>query len=150
MARSQNTFNKKEREKKKLQKRKNKEENKARRKEQAKSSNLDDMLVYVDEFGNLVDTPPEEGKKTEEIDPESIAISTPKSAPVDMDAERRGTVKFYNENKGYGFIEQQGAKEQFFVHESNLIDPIRDNDKVKFKIEKGEKGFNAVKVQKLN
>ena len=148
MARSQNSFNKKEREKKKLQKRKEKEEKKALKKENPKSNSLDDMMVYVDEFGNLLDSPPEPVDETVEIDPESISISTPKSAPVDTDAERTGVVKFFNDSKGYGFIEQPGEQEQFYVHVSNTLEPIAERDQVKFKVEKGEKGFNAVDVKK--
>lgn len=60
MARSQITFRKKEREKKKLQKRKAKEEKREEKKDQATSGDLDDMLAYVDENGNIVDTPPDE------------------------------------------------------------------------------------------
>lgn len=149
MAKSQITFSKKEREKKKLQKRKLKEEKRAKKKEQTTSGKLEDMLVYLDSNGNIIDTPPDETDKKVEIDPASIAVSTPKSAPVDLDAERRGKVEFFNHNKGYGFIVQSNSEEKFFVHDSNLIDKVNENDKVKFSIEKGERGFQAVNVKKI-
>lgn len=149
MARSQNTFQKKEREKKKLQKRKNKEEKKALRKENASSGSLDDMMVYVDENGNLIDTPPAKKDETMEIDASQLDVSTPKSVSMDVNAERRGTVKFYDDVKGFGFIVQQGGQDQYFVHETNVTGSIKDNDKVKFKIEKGEKGYIAIGVKKI-
>ncbi|WP_109831600.1 cold-shock protein [Reichenbachiella versicolor] len=149
MARSQKTFQKKEREKKKLQKRKGKEEKKALRKENSKSGSLDDMMVYVDENGNLIDTPPKEKDKTMEIDASQIDVSTPKSASDDIDAERRGKVKFYESSKGYGFIIQDGSNDEFYVHGTNVVGNIAENDKVKFKIEKSERGFVAINVSKI-
>lgn len=149
MGRSQITFNKKEREKKKAQKRKAKAEKREFRKDQESSGKLEDMMAYVDEFGNIVDTPPEERKPAAEIDVNSIAVSTPKAAPIDLDAERRGKVTFFNDSKGYGFIEQQITQEKFFVHSTRLKAPVQENDKVKFKIEKGEKGWVAIDVEKV-
>jgi cold shock protein len=59
----------------------------------------------------------------------------------------QGTVKFYNEAKGFGFIKPSDAGEDIFVHSSGLIDKIRMNDKVEYEQEKGKKGMNAVKVK---
>ena len=146
MARSQNSFNKKEREKKKAQKRKEKEAKKLERKESGVDSSMDNMMVYLDADGNFVDTPPDETEKTE-VDENSIQISTPKSAPIDFDAERRGKVTFYNDQKGYGFIEQDGTQEKFFLHHTNLTGHVEESTKVKFKIKKGEKGFDAIEVK---
>jgi cold shock protein len=61
-----------------------------------------------------------------------------------------GIVKFYNESKGFGFIKPSDSGEDIFVHSSGLIDSIRQNDQVKYDLEKGKKGMNAVNVQKLN
>lgn len=58
----------------------------------------------------------------------------------------QGTVKFFNEAKGFGFITVQGS-EDIFVHASGLIDKIRENDKVEFEQERGKKGLTAVKVK---
>jgi CspA family cold shock protein len=58
-----------------------------------------------------------------------------------------GTVKFFNETKGFGFIKVDETGEDIFVHVTELIDEIRDNDKVQFEIAQGRKGLNAVKVK---
>lgn len=61
----------------------------------------------------------------------------------------KGTVKFYNETKGFGFIVDQDTKEEIFVHSSGLIDEIRKDDKVSFKTTHGKKGINAIEVKKV-
>jgi CspA family cold shock protein len=58
-----------------------------------------------------------------------------------------GTVKFYNNSKGFGFIKSENSGEDIFVHSSGLIDQIRENDQVRYDLEKGKKGYNAVKVE---
>ncbi len=58
-----------------------------------------------------------------------------------------GTVKFFNSAKGFGFIKPDDSSDDIFVHSSGLIDQIREDDKVTFETEQGEKGLNAVKVQ---
>jgi CspA family cold shock protein len=60
---------------------------------------------------------------------------------------KEGTVKFFNNSKGFGFIKPTDSSEDIFVHESGLIDEIRENDKVKFDVEQGKKGLNAVNVE---
>lgn len=60
---------------------------------------------------------------------------------------KEGVVKFFNNSKGFGFIKPSDSGEDIFVHQSGLIDEIRENDKVQFEVEKGRKGLNAVKVQ---
>ncbi|MBO9702800.1 MAG: cold shock domain-containing protein [Sporocytophaga sp.] len=62
----------------------------------------------------------------------------------------QGTVKFFNTAKGFGFITSSESKEDIFVHSSGLIDEIRENDQVKFDMERGKKGMNAVNVEVLN
>ena len=62
----------------------------------------------------------------------------------------QGTVKFFNESKGFGFIKPSDSSEDIFVHVSGLIDEIRENDTVKFDVEKGRKGLNAVNVEVVN
>ena len=58
-----------------------------------------------------------------------------------------GTVKFFNNAKGFGFINIKESDEEVFVHSTNLIDQIKENDQVTFDVEKGEKGLSAVKVR---
>ena len=62
----------------------------------------------------------------------------------------QGTVKFFNETKGFGFITPSNAGQDIFVHSSGLVDTIRENDKVEYEEERGKKGMNAVKVKVLN
>ena len=61
----------------------------------------------------------------------------------------RGTVKFFNESKGFGFITEEGSNKEHFVHVSGLIDEIRENDEVEFELQEGKKGLNAVDVRVL-
>ena len=60
---------------------------------------------------------------------------------------KEGKVKFFNNTKGFGFITTNDGSEDIFVHESGLIDKIKDNDSVQYETERGRKGMNAVKVQ---
>ena len=60
---------------------------------------------------------------------------------------KEGTVKFFNNSKGFGFIKPADSNEDIFVHESGLIDDIRENDKVRYETEQGRKGLNAVNVE---
>ncbi len=59
----------------------------------------------------------------------------------------KGTVKFFNETKGFGFIVEEGTNQEHFVHVSGLMDEIRENDSVEFDLEEGKKGLNAVNVK---
>ncbi len=59
----------------------------------------------------------------------------------------KGTVKFFNETKGFGFITEEGVDKDHFVHISGLIDEIREGDKVEFELKEGNKGLNAVNVK---
>jgi len=60
-----------------------------------------------------------------------------------------GTVKFFNESKGFGFIVDNESNEEYFVHVSGLVDEIREDDKVEFELKEGRKGMNAVDVKVL-
>ena len=62
----------------------------------------------------------------------------------------QGTVKFFNESKGFGFIKPSDSSEDIFVHSSGIIDEIRENDNVEYDMEKGKKGMNAVNVKVVN
>ena len=61
----------------------------------------------------------------------------------------KGTVKFFNESKGFGFITEEGTNKEHFVHVTGLIDEIRENDEVEFDLQDGKKGLNAVNVRVL-
>jgi cold shock protein len=60
---------------------------------------------------------------------------------------KKGTVKFFNEMRGFGFIKVDGTNEEVFVHKSDISGTIRENDIVEFEVEKGNKGLNAVNVR---
>ena len=60
---------------------------------------------------------------------------------------KEGTVKFFNYTKGFGFIKPSDSGDDIFLHESGLIDEIREDDKVEFDVEQGRKGLNAVNVK---
>jgi CspA family cold shock protein len=60
---------------------------------------------------------------------------------------KQGKVKFFNNAKGFGFITPSDGGADVFVHESGLVDKIKDNDQVEFETERGPKGINAVRVQ---
>jgi len=58
----------------------------------------------------------------------------------------KGTVKFFNDSKGFGFITEEGSDKEHFVHISGLVDEIKEGDEVQFDLEEGRKGLNAVNV----
>lgn len=60
---------------------------------------------------------------------------------------KNGTVKFFNETKGFGFISEDDSKNEYFVHVSGLIDKIQDGDVVEFELQEGKRGLNAVNVK---
>jgi cold shock protein len=61
--------------------------------------------------------------------------------------QQKGTVKFFNSTKGFGFIKHDDSDEETFVHVSGLVDEIKENDKVTFEVIRGKKGLNAVNVE---
>lgn len=62
-------------------------------------------------------------------------------------SELKGSVKFFSEQKGYGFIKEDGSNNEYFVHITNIIDKIYENDKVSFELANGKKGLNAINVK---
>jgi cold shock CspA family protein len=148
MARARDSFNKKDQQKAKLKKRKDKEQKKEERKANSgKGKGLDDMFAYVDAYGNILSAPPDPHHK-EDINIEDIKISTTKKEDLEpVDLIRTGTVTFFNDAKGYGFIKDHVTQQSIFVHANNLESPIKENDKVTFETERGLKGLNAVRVK---
>ena len=99
MSKSQETYSKKEKEKKRLKKKKEKDEKRQERKANATEGTLDNMMAYIDENGNISDTPPDPENKIEfELD--DIITSIPKQEEFDMEAERKGKIDFFNTDKG--------------------------------------------------
>ena len=144
------SWNKKEREKKKQQEKKEKEQRKKDRKEQSGSGKgLDEMMAYVDENGNITDTPPDPSKR-KEIKLEDIEIGVPEYVPpTQEELTHTGKITFFITEKGFGFIKDPVTQESVFVHANNLSGPVKENDKVSFEVENGRRGLMAVNVKKI-
>jgi cold shock CspA family protein len=147
MAKSQQTFNKTEKEKLRRKKREDKKKKKEARRAEAKENPQGIQFAYVDHYGNLTDTPPDPSLKIK-VDAKSIELGIPKKEDEFFDPIRNGKVSFFDSSKGFGFIIDTETQEKYFTHVSGLIDEIAENDKVMFELEKGMKGLNAVRVKK--
>ena len=150
MAKSQQTFSKSEKEKKRLKKKLDKKKKMDARKADREENGTEGIqFAYVDHNGNLTDTPPDPDLKIE-VELEDIAVSVPKKEDLPQeDPVRKGKVSFFDSSKGFGFIIDSMNNENYFTHVSGLIDTIIENDKVSFELERGMRGMNAVKVTKI-
>ncbi|MCX6238316.1 MAG: cold shock domain-containing protein [Bacteroidia bacterium] len=148
MAKSQDTFNKKEKEKKRLKKRQDKNLKREDRKSNSTGGDLENMLAYVDENGNLTDTPPDPSKKRKVV-ASSIEISVPRREEEEIDPVHTGRIEFFNDSKGYGFIKEHETQEKYFVHVNGLLEDVKEGDVVIFELERGLKGLNAIRVKKV-
>jgi len=138
------SYNKKDREKKR---RKRKQEKREKMEQRKLEGTKEPEYMYVDENGNLTSTPPDPAKRTV-INVEDIVIGASKREEIDpKDLIRNGVVKFFNSEKGYGFITDKGTGDSIFVHIENVTGEIRDNDKVTFEIGHGSKGPIAMDVK---
>lgn len=146
MGKPHETFNKKEVRNRKEKKRQAKEKKRLARKENEKSSSLDDMIAYVDEYGNITSEQPDPTRK-EKIKAEDIEIGIPRGDVSKTDLTRRGVVSFFNETKGFGFIKDSDTKVDVFVHINNVIGDIKEGNLVSFKTQKGNKGLAAIDVE---
>ncbi|WP_276372668.1 cold shock domain-containing protein [Chryseolinea sp. H1M3-3] len=148
MAKSQNRSIKNEKEKKKLQKRQEKEHRKEERKANARDGNsLDDMMAYVDEYGNISTTPPDPMKKIN-VKATDIVIGVPTQSEEKTNSVRKGQVTFFNAAKGYGFIKDNMTGDSIFVHANSLTTSIDKDDHVEFETQRGPRGLSAINVQK--
>ncbi len=147
MAKSQETFSKKEKEKKRLKKRQDKLIKKEERKADSVGGSLESMMAYVDEYGNITDTPPDPTKK-KKIIASNIEIGVPKREDEPEAAARQGKISYWNDSKGYGFIKDLITQENVFVHVNGTLEAVKEGDTVTFEVERGQKGMNAVGVKK--
>lgn len=149
MAKSKETFNKKEKEKQRLKKRQDKEAKMEERKANAsKSSSLESMFAYIDENGNLSSTPPDP-KKRKEIDLESIQLgAAPDRKEDEAETRRSGTISSFFQDKGFGFIRDAGNGDNVFVHINDLGYQAKQGDAVTFETEQTPKGLAAKNVRK--
>jgi cold shock CspA family protein len=142
MAGSQ-SFGKRENEKKKQAKRLEKQKRKEER-QAGGTSSPDEMIAWVDEMGNIVDTPPEQRAK-QEIKLEDVAISTPKKEESEPEP-LKGRVEYFNAAKGYGFVKDLASTEKYFFHISAAPADIAEGNIVTFDLERGTRGLNAVGI----
>lgn len=144
------TINKKNKEKQRLKARQDKAEKMEERKANAKKGkSLDEMMAYLDENGNLSATPPDP-RKAKIFRQEDMQTSVPRLE--DRPAEellRTGTVNFFNDAKGFGFIKDGLNGQSVFVHANQLSERITENDKVSYEVQMGHKGLNAINVKKI-
>jgi cold shock CspA family protein len=145
MAGSQESFNKRDKEKKRLKKRQDKLNKLASRKANPQGGS---MIAYVDENGRITDTPPDPSSR-KKIDADSIQLGVPKRDTEEVNPIRKGRVEFFNQSKGFGFIKELETQEKYFVHANSLTDVIVENDTVTFEVERTFKGLNAVRVKKV-
>jgi len=148
MAKSQNTFNKQDNEKKRLKKRQDKLQKKEERKANGGDSDFDSMIAYVDENGNITSTPPDPTKKRK-IDASTIEIGVSRREEIAEPTERTGKIDFFDDSKGFGFIKETNSQDKFFVHVKGLLQEVKEGDTVTFELERGLKGMNAVRVKKI-
>ena len=149
MAKSGQTFGKKEKEKNRLKHQQDKKEKMEERKASAKKGkSLDEMMAYLDENGNISSTPPDPKKVRIPVNVEDIQIGVPKYVPNEEDIIRSGVVTFFNEAKGFGFIKDMKSQESVFVHVNQLTERIKENDKVSFEVEQGPRGLSAINIKK--
>lgn len=134
--------NEKKKQSKRLEKQKRKEERKANNN---KGAALEDMFAYVDEYGMITSTPPEEIVK-EDINPEDILISVPKKEESDEPSIYSGRVEFFNDAKGFGFIKDRDSVKKYFFHISAAPANIKEGDLVTFELERGTRDLNAVNI----
>ncbi len=140
------TWNKREREQKKRNAKKQKDEKKQERKENAsKGKSLDEMMAYVDEFGNLSDTPPPKDKRPSSL-PIPPTVANSRELNEEAITQRNGIVTFFDGSKGYGFIKDTRTQESIFVHINSSNVDLQQNLKVVFEVQQGPKGLVAVNV----
>jgi len=146
MSKSQETFNKREREKNRQRKQQDKLEKMQERKNNKEKKSLDDMIAYLDENGNLTSVPPDPRKK-KIFRQEEMQISVPKQEERPANERRTGVVSFFNDLKGFGFINDTLTKERIFVHVNELSITIKENDRVTFEVQNSPKGPVALNVE---
>ena len=141
------TFAKKEKEKKKAKERRDKAQKMQDRKEtNTKGKSLEDMMAYLDENGNITNTPPDP-RKRKEINLDDIQLGAARVEPENV--LREGVISFFNDAKGYGFITDNASRENVFVHANQLSQVVKERDKVTFERERTPKGISAVNVKKV-
>jgi cold shock CspA family protein len=149
MAKSKETFNKREKEKKRLKQKQDKQEKMDERKASAKKGKpLEEMMAYIDENGNISSTPPDPSTN-KVFTQEDMQISVPKPEEGEAyETVRTGIVSYFNEEKGFGFINDLQTQERVFIHANQLTEQIKEGNRVSFEVEMGPKGPMAMNLKK--
>lgn len=114
-----------------------------RRAEEAES--YDEMIVYIDEFGNFTDVPPSEQKR-EKVKAENIDIGI---GGIAEQTEFKGTITMFLSDKGYGFIREEDTGDSVFFHVNNANQPVAERDRVIYEKERTPKGYAAIRIRKI-
>ena len=147
MAKSKETFNKKDKEQRKQRHKQDKLRKKEERKSTKRDGNsLDGMMAYLDENGNITDVPSDPRIK-KVYKQEEIQIGVPQQVD-EPDEFRFGTVSFCNDAKGFGFINDDTSRERVFFHYNDIMEEIHETDKVQYRITRGPRGLSAIMVTK--
>lgn len=145
------TFSKRERRKKKIERRREKElRREERRQTPVKQKSLEEMMAYVDENGNLSDTPPNPNNAYK-VAAEDIVIDVPRAQSDNPEAMPTGVVTYFDPSKGYGFIINDQSQERLFVHVNSLAEPgseLNIGDKVSYTASRSPRGMQAIAVSK--
>ncbi len=140
------SFHKKALQQKKAKKKKNKLERREERKtNNDKGKSLEEVTVYLDEYGNFTNVPPDKQKRSK-IKVEDIQLG---AAPIIEEKEHTGTVTLFFAEKAYGFITEDKSGASVFVHGNKLLEPITEKDRVTYEKEKTPKGYAAFNVRKI-
>lgn len=147
MPKSSETFNKREKEKIRIQKQQGKEQRREERKAKKESKSFEDMIAYVDENGNFSSTPPDTTRR-KAIKESDINLSAANKGGASQSTRKQGVVKFFENEKGYGFIKDSQTQEEYFFHYSSADFNVAQSVAVTFDVERGPKGLNAVRISK--
>jgi cold shock CspA family protein len=146
MAKSKQTFQKSDREKKKQLKLKEKSERREIRKQNSlKGKGMESMMAYVDHNGQLSSTPPDP-KLRVEIKAEDILLGPQSFVRESVTALKTGRVAIYITEKRYGFIKDGLSQEKIFFHESDTNSPVKEGSVVSFETRSSPKGIAAVNI----
>lgn len=149
MAKSKQTFQKSELEKKKRLKQLAKDEKREQRKLNSnKGKGFESMIAYVDHNGNLSDTPPDP-KLRKKIKADDILLGARSFDREAASVTQNGRIAIYNQDRGYGFIKDNLSQKKIFFHYSDLNFQAKEGDSVSFEVVSGIKGLSAVKVIKV-
>ncbi len=149
MGKSKETYGKKEKEKKKLKHQQEKKLRTEERKVNKRDGNsLEGMMAYLDENGNLTDSPPDPSKK-KVFRQEDIQITISNQGSAGESEFRTGVVIFFNHDKGFGFINDNITQERIFFHINDMLEQVSESDKVQYLVENGPRGQSARQLSRV-